>query len=134
MSGKKECLASRQKIRKKASIKAVRKAIYLRSAFNASSTPHLAPFYEVVEVLKSYPDGEGGGYAIFISSLGRERDTIASKLDFRYRHSFALGTFLDENMVVIPEVPCSSEACHGVPAEVQEDDTHIDSKLSYRSD
>ena len=79
MSGKKECLASRQKIRKKASIKAVRKAIYLRSAFNASSTPHLAPFYEVVEVLKSYPDGEGGGYAIFISSLGRERDTTASK-------------------------------------------------------
>jgi hypothetical protein len=80
VSGKKECLASRQKIRKKASIKAVRKAIYLRSAFNASSTPHLAPpFYEVVEVLKSYPDGEGGGYAIFISSLGRERDTTASK-------------------------------------------------------
>jgi hypothetical protein len=36
---------------------------------------------EVVEVRAAYDEGAGGGFAIFIPSLGRERDILSGRLD-----------------------------------------------------
>ena len=37
---------------------------------------------ERVEILKQHSEAEGGGYTIFIASLGRERSTIAERIQF----------------------------------------------------
>jgi hypothetical protein len=37
---------------------------------------------ERVKVVKSHSEGDGGGYTVFIESLGRERSTVAGRLDF----------------------------------------------------
>ena len=54
---------------------------------------------EVVEVVAKYAEDSagGGGYAIYIPSLARERGAMPRRLDRSQEHSFNdLGTFLDE--------------------------------------
>jgi len=49
---------------------------------------------EVVEVVAKYDEGSGGGFAIFIQSLGRERDIMPHRLDCS-PEAVALCSYLD---------------------------------------
>jgi hypothetical protein len=61
-----------------------RRAIYETRLHDGQNFTH-ATGLEVVEVRKEYSVGEGGGFSIFIHSIGRERDVPASSLDFNCR-------------------------------------------------
>ena len=83
---------------------------------------------EVVDVRETYDEATGGGYAIYIPSLGRERDVLPAKLDCgpgaaRACADVPLGTFLNDE----PAAAGASES----PVPLPQDPDHLlESELS----
>ena len=58
------------------------RAVYAHSCMGSGSVVSAGRTQEVVTVVRHHPASEGGGFTVFIPSLGRERMTVDERLNF----------------------------------------------------